>query len=112
MTLFGLPEFQVSAGVLIALIVVLILTGRLVPRRQMEDLREDRDARLAAAERQVETWQAAYAAAVESRKAAQEQVTQLMETGRAAQDIMNALPVRPTANARILEAHSDATDQA
>ena len=109
MTIFGLPEFQISAGVLLSLVVVLVLTGRLVPRRQMEDLREDRDARLAAADRQVETWKAAYEAAVQSRKTAEEHVTQLMEAARAAQDLIRALPVPspPTT-----EAHVHATEKA
>lgn len=109
MTLFGLPEFQISAGVLLALVVVLVLTGRLVPRRQLEDLREDRDARLAAADRQVETWKAAYEAAVQSRRTAEDHVTQLMETARAAQDLIRALPVLPPSTP---EAHVHAKEQA
>jgi hypothetical protein len=39
----GLPVGQISAGALVALVVLLILTGRLVPRQQMLDLRADRD---------------------------------------------------------------------
>lgn len=41
--LTGFPVGQVSAGALVALVVLLILTGRLVPRQQMLDLRADRD---------------------------------------------------------------------
>lgn len=107
MTLFGLPELQFGAGALVALVVFLILTGRLVPRRQLEDLREDRDARLAAAERQVQTWQAAYEAAVMGRKTAQDHVSQLMEAALTAQDVIRALPMLPS---QISEARGDATD--
>jgi hypothetical protein len=38
-----LPLGQVSAGALVALIVLLILRGWLVPRRQLLDVMEDRD---------------------------------------------------------------------
>lgn len=38
-----LPLGQLSAGALVAIIVLLILRGLLVPRQQMIDLREDRD---------------------------------------------------------------------
>jgi hypothetical protein len=39
----GLPIGQISAGALVGLIVLLILTGRLVTRRQLEDVQADRD---------------------------------------------------------------------
>lgn len=41
--LSALPVTSWGAGGLLALCVLLILTGRLVPRQQMLDLREDRD---------------------------------------------------------------------
>jgi hypothetical protein len=41
--LAGLPLGQVSAGALVAIVVLLILTGRLVPRQQLLDTRADRD---------------------------------------------------------------------
>ena len=46
----GLPVGNIGAGALVCLIVLLILTGRLVPRQQVLDLREDRDSWRAAAE--------------------------------------------------------------
>jgi hypothetical protein len=39
----GLPVGQISAGALVAVIVLLILTGRLVTRRQLLDAQADRD---------------------------------------------------------------------
>lgn len=39
----GVPVGQISAGALVALVVLLILTGRLVARQQLTDLRADRD---------------------------------------------------------------------
>ena len=46
----GLPVGNIGAGALVCLIVLLILTGRLVPRQQVLDLREDRDSWRTAAE--------------------------------------------------------------
>ena len=39
----GLPIGQFSAGALVALVVLLILVGRLVPRQALLDMRDDRD---------------------------------------------------------------------
>ena len=41
--LSGLPLGQISAGALVAIVVLLILTGRLVTRRQLQDVQADRD---------------------------------------------------------------------
>lgn len=41
--LANLPIGQFSAGALVALVVMLILLGRLVPRQSLLDMREDRD---------------------------------------------------------------------
>ena len=46
----GLPVGQISAGALVALVVLLILTGRLVPRQQLLDAQADRDKWRASAE--------------------------------------------------------------
>lgn len=46
----GLPLGQVSAGVLVGIIVIAILQGRLVPRQQLLDVMADRDAWRASAE--------------------------------------------------------------
>jgi hypothetical protein len=110
MTLFGLPAFQVSAGVLIFLIVLLVLTGRLVPRRQLEDLREDRDARVEAAEHMAAIWQQAYEAAVQSRRASDAHVGQLMETAIVTKDVLQSLPGVPQVTSS--EAHLHATEEA
>lgn len=108
--LFDLPTLQISAGALVFLVVVLILTGRLVPRRELDDLREDRDARVEAAERQAQIWQSAYAAAVQSRRTSEGHVSQLMETARVTKDVLEALPT--LAQADNVEAHLHATEEA
>ena len=40
----GLPIVNISAGTLVGLTVLMILTGRLVPRRTHDDALKDRDA--------------------------------------------------------------------
>jgi hypothetical protein len=56
-----------AAGILGA-IVFGIYSGRLVPRRVVDDIRTDRDARIAEAHAQTQEWRAAYQAAEESRR--------------------------------------------
>lgn len=92
MSVFDLAGLQISAGVLVFIVVVLVLTGQLVPRRQLEDLREDREMRVAALERQAQIWQGAYESAVLSRRTSDVHVTQLMETARVAKDMLQAIP--------------------
>lgn len=41
--LLGAPIGQIGAGALVTLIVLLILSGRLVTRRQLQDVQADRD---------------------------------------------------------------------
>ena len=48
--LANLPLGQFSAGALVALVVLLILVGRLVPRQSLLDMRDDRDRWRATAE--------------------------------------------------------------
>lgn len=48
--LTGVDIGQISAGTLVVLVVLLILTGRLVPRSQITDLTKDRDTWRAAAD--------------------------------------------------------------
>lgn len=57
-TLAGLLDAG-ATGVLI-LVVLMVLTGRLVPRRSVDDVRADRDARLAAHQAEIERWRGAY----------------------------------------------------
>lgn len=50
MTIDGLVIGQFSAGALVGFIVILVLTGRLVPRRNLEDVCKERDSWRQAAE--------------------------------------------------------------
>lgn len=50
----GLPVTDLGATALLALVVLMVLTGRLVPRRALDDLRTERDYWRQAAEERTE----------------------------------------------------------
>ncbi|MCX5209829.1 hypothetical protein OG689_11085 [Kitasatospora sp. NBC_00240] len=79
--LAGLGMIQGGAVGVVTLIVLLILTGRLVPRRTYEDMREERD-----------TWRAAHQVSEEARHVAQDQNGELLEVARVAVPLLRALP--------------------
>jgi hypothetical protein len=90
---------QASAGTIVLIGLLLIFTGRLVPRRTVEDVREDRDARLAdrdarirelAAER--DTWRAACERSEVARMELQAQTAEQLELSRTAVHLLAALP--------------------
>jgi hypothetical protein len=92
MTLFGFSALQTSAGVLLALVIVLILTGRLVSRRQMLDRLSDRDVQIRALQRQSDMWQHAYETAMAAQRQTDSHVGVLMEAARTTTHVLNALP--------------------
>lgn len=58
-SVFGeFPIIQGGAATLLAVVVWLILTGRLVPRSVLDDVRRDRDVRVAEAREEAAEWQA------------------------------------------------------
>lgn len=92
--LAGLGISQLGAGAILAIVVLLILTGRLVPRSTLEDVRQERD-----------TWREAHGVSEEARHVAQGQVGELLELSRAAGNVLGSLP-RPG------EVTDDAMDEA
>lgn len=76
----GLPIGQVSAGAVLVLVVLMILTGRLVPRRNLDDVAHDRD-----------QWRAAYLLAEQARVAQEQQVSELVEASRTTVSLLQAL---------------------
>jgi hypothetical protein len=108
MTVFGLSELQASAAVLVCVIVLLILTGQLVPRRTMRDRLDDRNRHIEALERESRTWQRAYENLLISRHMADAHVGELMEVARATTQVLSSLPsVEP--EALKIEVSPDAT---
>lgn len=79
--LFGLPVVDAGATALVALIVLFILTGRLVPRSTLQDMREERD-----------TWRAAHTESEAARQAEREQVGELLEMARIGTHLLGSLP--------------------
>ncbi len=73
-----------SAG-LLAVVVVMILTGRLVPRSNLDDLRADKDAQIA-------TWKTAYEKAVSVQDVQREHVAALLDAARTTTHVIQALP--------------------
>ncbi|RSS43836.1 hypothetical protein [Streptomyces sp. WAC08241] len=79
--LFGLTPTDLGISGLLALVVLLVLTGRLVPRSTLQDMRDERD-----------KWQAAHDKSEAARQAERDQVTELLELSRVAGHVLSALP--------------------
>lgn len=80
-----------GAGALVTLIVLLILRGHLVPRAVLEDVRKDRDARVAELVKELDTWRAAHRESEAARVDAQSQVGELVELARVADHVLRAI---------------------
>jgi hypothetical protein len=98
-TFDSIPLPDVGIGGLLVLFVVAILRGWLVPRRVLEDVRQDRDARLGDRDRtitelhaEVARWQEAYRASDSRGDAMAVALAQLAEQGRTAVQVIRALP--------------------
>lgn len=78
--IFGVDP-NLGLGALLTLVILLILTGRLVPRRTHEDAIKDRD-----------NWRHAYLESEKARKVEHEQTGELLEMARLGGHILTALP--------------------
>lgn len=97
-TLLGINVAQGGAVALLALVVLMVLTGRLIPRRTYDDLREERD-----------TWRSAHSTSEEARRLEREQVDELLELSRTADRVLTALPRMSSRQEEV--ATSDPLDQ-
>ncbi|MFB6811257.1 hypothetical protein [Streptomyces sp. NPDC056387] len=79
--LVGATPADLGVSGLLVLVVLLILTGRLVPRSTLLDMREERD-----------TWRAAHTESEAARQAERAQVTELLELSRTAGHVLTSLP--------------------
>lgn len=77
----GISPVQGGATVLLALVVLWVLSGRLVPRRTHEDALADRD-----------NWRNAFLNSEAARKVEHEQVGELLEMAKLGGHILTALP--------------------
>lgn len=78
---FGLTANSVGLGALLTLVVLLILTGRLVPRRTHEDALADRD-----------RWREAFLNSEAAREEEHKQTGELLEMARINGPLLAALP--------------------
>ncbi len=79
--IFGINASDAGLGALLTLVVLLILTGRLVPRRTHEDVLTDRD-----------NWRQAYLESEKARKVEHDQTEDLLEMAKLGGHILTALP--------------------
>lgn len=84
---------SIGATGLLALVVIMILTGRLVPRSTFEDLRADKD-------KQIEVWRSAYETSMSAQDVQREQITALLEAAKTTTHVIQSLPVAPYSNER------------
>lgn len=89
--LLGVNVAQGGAAAIVTLVVLLILLGRLVPRSVLEDVRKDRDVRVAEALSERDTWREAYRESETARLEAQGQVGELLELSRTADRALRAI---------------------
>jgi hypothetical protein len=76
------PWAQIGPTGLLTILVLLILIGRLVPRRTLEDVLHDRD-----------EWRAAHRISEAARVESARQVEELLEHARTTDEIIRALPL-------------------
>jgi hypothetical protein len=91
MDLSALSATDLSAAGLLALAVLLILWGRLVPKSVVEDIRTDRDNRLAESKAEIEDWKSAFQAAEESRALQGHQIGELLELAKTTDAFIRSL---------------------
>ncbi|WP_030188194.1 hypothetical protein [Streptomyces violaceorubidus] len=80
-----------GAGAIVTLIVLLILRGSLVARAVLEDVRKDRDARVAELAKERDMWREAHRESEAARIEAQSQVGELLELSRVADHVLRAI---------------------
>lgn len=90
--LLGFRPTDIGAAALVGFIVLLVLRGYLVPHRQLQDLRTDKDRQIEDLRGERDTWRKAHAASEEARREAQDQAGELLEMSRTAGYFFNALP--------------------
>ncbi len=92
MDLLGFKAVDLGSAALVGLIVLMVLTGRLVTRKQLEDVRADKDAQITALIQERDTWREAHRVSEEARREAQDQAGELLEYSRVSAHFFAALP--------------------
>lgn len=89
--LLGVNVASGGAVALVTLVVLLIFFGKLVPRRVLDDVRADRNDRIAELAAERDTWRNAYVESEKARMEAQSQVGELLELSRTADHVLRSL---------------------
>lgn len=83
---------QLSAAGLLAVVVLAIVRGWLVPRKVLEEARADRERQIEDAKAQCADWKAAFQAAEQARQVLAGQVDELLELARATDEFIRTTP--------------------
>ena len=100
--LLGVNIASGGAVALVTLVVLLIFFGKLVPRSVLEDVRKDRNERIAEVIAERDTWREAHKNSEAARIEAQSQVGELLELSRTADHVLRSIRG---------EVHGDALDK-
>lgn len=84
---------SLGATGLLAAVVIMVLTGRLVPRSSLEDLRTDKD-------KQIEIWRTAYETSMAAQEVQREQLSALLEANRTTTRVIQSIPEAVNLNGR------------
>lgn len=88
---------QGGAVAVLAVVFLLVVFGRLVPLRQLEALRKDKNEQLAEVRAERDTWRAAAQSEAVARQTLQAQTAESLELSRTAVHLLTAMPL-PSAN--------------
>lgn len=87
-----------SAAGLLALAVLLVFLGWLVPKSIVAEIRRDRDARLAEARDEINDWKTAYHTADEARGLQAQQLGELLELAKTTDQFIRSLQIAAKRN--------------
>lgn len=93
-----IAKLPVAGGIssfLVAAFIYALLRGFLVPRSAVDDVRADRDARLAEVRRESDDWRTAWTDSQETNRILADQVKELIELARTTNQLIMALPSPP-----------------
>lgn len=91
---FGFTPQQLTVNGLLLFVVLLVIVGLLVPRRTLNDVRADRDARVKELSEERDEWKAAFFAADKTSREAIGQAQALLEVSRTSETALRAIPPR------------------
>lgn len=90
--LAGFNVAQGGAATVLGVVVLFILLGRLVPRRTVDDLRADYQARIEQLIVERDMWMAAHKVSEEARHEDQQQSREMLELARTSVHVLRSLP--------------------